>query len=57
MVGHIEKLNPVEGKPLWDVVMRYSEDYRSLQRVYVIKNLMQAEQDTLEANIPEDKEE
>jgi rod shape-determining protein MreC len=57
MVGHIEKLNPVEGKPLWDVVMRYSEDYRSLQRVYVIKNLMQAEQDTIEANIPEDKEE
>ncbi len=57
MVGHIEKLNPVEGKPLWDVVMRYSEDYRSLQRVYVIKNLMQAEQDTLEAAIPVDKEE
>ncbi len=56
-VGHIEKLRPVEGKPLWDVVMRYSEDYRTLQRVYVIKNLMQAEQDSLEAAIPEDKEE
>jgi len=56
-VGRIEKLRPVEGKPLWDVVMRYSEDYRTLQRVYVIKNLMQAEQDSLEAAIPEDKEE
>jgi cell shape-determining protein MreC len=56
-VGHIEKLRPVEGKPLWDVVMRYSEDYRTLQRVYVIKNLMQAEQESLEAAIPEDKEE
>jgi rod shape-determining protein MreC len=56
-VGHIEKLRPVEGKPLWDVVMRYTEDYRTLQRVYVIKNLMQAEQDSLEAAIPEDKEE
>jgi rod shape-determining protein MreC len=56
-VGRIEKLRPVEGKPLWDVVLRYSEDYRTLQRVYVIKNLMQQEQDSLEAVIPEDKQE
>jgi rod shape-determining protein MreC len=57
MVGRIEKLNPVEGKPLWDVVIRFSEDYRALQRVYVIKNLMQEEQHLLESAIPEDKEE
>lgn len=57
VVGKIEKLNPVEGKPLWDVVMRFSEDYRRLQRVYVIKNLLQEEQTTLEQNVPADKEE
>jgi rod shape-determining protein MreC len=57
MVGRIEKLNPVEGKPLWDVKIRFSEDYRALQRVYVIKNLMQEEQHKLESAIPEDKEE
>lgn len=57
MVGRIEKLNPVEGKPLWDVVVRFSEDYRSLQRVYVIKNLMKEEQEKLESAIPVDKEE
>lgn len=57
MVGRIEKLNPVEGKPLWDVVVRYSEDYRSLQRVYVIKNLMREEQQKLESAIPPEKEE
>lgn len=56
-VGKIEKLKPIEGKPLWDVVVRYSEDYRTLQRVYVIKNLMQKEQTELESNIPPDKEE
>jgi rod shape-determining protein MreC len=57
MVGRIGKSKPVEGKPLWDVVIRFSEDYRTLQRVYVIKNLMQEEQEELEADVPEDKEE
>jgi rod shape-determining protein MreC len=57
MVGKIEKLNPVEGKPLWDVVIRFSENYNSLQRVYVIKNLMQEEQEELESTIPPDDEE
>jgi len=56
-VGKVEKLNPVEGKPLWDVVIRFSEDYRTIQRVYVIKNLFQEEQNKLESLIPEDKEE
>ena len=56
-VGRIEKLKPVEGKPLWDVVIRFSEDYRSLQRVYVIKNLLREEQENLESEIPVDKEE
>jgi rod shape-determining protein MreC len=56
-VGHVRRIKPIEGKPLWDVVVRYSEDYRTLQRVYVIKNLMQQEQQDLESLIPEDKEE
>lgn len=56
-VGKVEKLNPVEGEPLWDVVIRFSEDYRTIQRVYVIKNLFQEEQNKLESLIPEDKEE
>jgi rod shape-determining protein MreC len=56
-VGKVVELNSVEGKPLWDVVVRFSEDYRTLQRVYVIKNLMQHEQYTIEATIPPDKEE
>ncbi len=56
-VGYIEELRPVEGKPLWDVVIHYSENYRTLQRVYVIKNLLQEEQGRLEAAIPSDKKE
>lgn len=56
-VGKVEKTAPVEGKPLWDVTVLYSEDYRSLQRVYVIKNLLKTELEDLTQLIPKDKEE
>jgi rod shape-determining protein MreC len=55
-VGHIAKLKPVEGKPLWDVVIKYSEDYRTLQHVYVIRNLLSEEQHQLEVGVPNDEE-
>jgi rod shape-determining protein MreC len=57
MVGRIGNLKAVEGKPLWDVEIRFTEDYRTLQRVYIIKNLLQEEQEELEDAIPEDEEE
>jgi len=56
LVGYIKSLKSVEGKPLWDVTIRFSEDYRSIQNVYVIKNLLKEEQDKLEQTIPVDKE-
>jgi rod shape-determining protein MreC len=55
-VGKIKSLKTVEGKPLWDVEIYYSEDYRKLQNVYVIKNLMLNEQKQLEKKIPSDEE-
>ncbi len=55
MVGKIERLKTIEGKPLWDVTFKYSEDYRKIQNVYVIKNLLREEQEKLEKEIPEDK--
>ena len=57
LVGYVEKLRPVEGKPLWDVVVRFSEDYRRLDRVYVIKNLFIEEQRDLEKKIPNNAKE
>jgi len=54
-VGKVEKLKTVEGKPIWDVVVLFSEDYRTLQRVYVIKNLLIEEQKKIESLIPEEK--
>lgn len=55
-VGKVYNTKPIEGEPLWDVVVLYSEDYRTLQRVYVIKNLMIEEQKALEGRIPPDEE-
>ena len=56
-VGKVERTDVVEGKPLWDVTIKYSENYRQLQRVYVIKNLLQEEQEEIEALIPIEKPE
>lgn len=55
-VGKVRAKSPVEGEPLWDIEVLYSEDYRSVQRVYVIKNLLKTEQEELESGIPEDQE-
>ena len=50
-------INPIEGEPLWDVVVKFSENFRTIQRVYVVKNLMIEEQKNIENQIPEDEEE
>ncbi len=55
-VGKVCDTEPIEGEPLWDVVVLFSEDYRSLQQVYVIKNLLIDEQKALEGQIPPDEE-
>ena len=53
-VGKVEKADVVEGMPLWDVTILFSENYRTVQRVYVIKNLLKEEQDDAESHIPVD---
>ena len=50
-IGKVQKTAPIEGKPLWDVTVLFSEDYRRIQRVFVIKNLLRDEQFNLEAKI------
>ncbi|MBX2949393.1 MAG: rod shape-determining protein MreC [Crocinitomicaceae bacterium] len=57
MVGKVEKLKNVEGEAFWDVSILFSEDYRKLQRVYVVKNLLATEQQKLERLIPRDPKE
>ncbi len=50
-IGKVMKTAPIEGKPLWDVTVLFSEDYRRIQRVFVIKNVLRDEQRKLEGNL------
>ena len=52
LVGYVSSYKQIEGKPLWDITIRFSEDYRKVQNAYVIKNLLKEEQDKLEETIP-----
>lgn len=54
MVGKVETLKNVEGEAFWDVSILFSEDYRKLQRIYVVKNIFADEQAKIESLIPED---
>lgn len=53
-VGKVEKSTVVEGKPLWDVTVLFSENFKTVQRVYVVRNLLKQDQDDVEGHIPPD---
>ena len=57
LVGRVEKMETVEGEAFWNVKVKFSEDYRSLQKVYVVRNLLLEEQRKIEASIPKEKPE
>lgn len=57
LVGKVETLKNVEGEAFWDVSILFSEDYRRLQKVYVVRNVLSEEQQRLEALIPQDPKE
>ena len=56
-VGKVRTRKSMEGKPLWDISVLLAEDFRNIQHVYVVKNLMLEELQQLEEGIPADKEE
>lgn len=55
-IGKVHKVAPIEGKPLWYVEVKLGVNFRAVQKVYVIKNLLKNEQETLESLIPIEKE-
>ncbi len=52
-VGVVDKVSTIEGKPLWDIDFLFGEDFRKIQNVYVIKNLLLEEQENLENQVVE----
>ena len=47
-VGTVKSISSIEGKPLWDITFLFGEDFRKIQNVYIIKNLLLEEQENLE---------
>ena len=47
-IGRVTKVEVVEGKPEWHIYFKFSEDFRKLQNVYVVKDLYLEEQEQLE---------
>ncbi|MGB0932857.1 MAG: rod shape-determining protein MreC [Lishizhenia sp.] len=47
-VGKIVAIQPIEGKPEWDLTVRLSNDLRTTQNVFVIDNVLKTEQETIE---------
>lgn len=52
-IGIVEKLEVIEGKPLWDITVRLNQDMRKLHYVFVIDNILQGELKELEGEIEE----
>lgn len=48
-VGTVNSYDVIEGESLWDITFDFAVDFRSLQNVYIIKNLLLTEQKELEA--------
>jgi len=48
-VGTVYKYEVIEGESLWDITFDFAVDFRSLQNVYGIKNLLLDEQKKIEA--------
>jgi hypothetical protein len=46
----------VEDQALWKIEVLFSEDYRTLQSVYVVNSLLQKELHSLQLEIPEELE-
>lgn len=56
-VGKVYQRKFLEGKPLWEIQLFTAEDFRTIQQVYIVKNLHLEELEKLEQSIPIDLEE
>ncbi len=53
-VGRVFRVSPIEGQAQWNVEILLGTNFRKIQKVYVIKNMLKAEQENLESKIPDD---
>jgi rod shape-determining protein MreC len=56
LIGSVEKIKPIAGEPQWEVIVKFAENFSTLQRVYVVKNLLMKEQKKIENQVPINEE-
>jgi rod shape-determining protein MreC len=56
LIGSVEKIKPIAGEPQWEVIVKFAENFSTLQRVYVVKNLLLKEQKKIENQVPNNEE-
>ena len=52
-IGKVDVLESVEGKPLWDIKIRLSQDMRKVYHVFVIENILGEELERLQGKLDE----
>jgi rod shape-determining protein MreC len=55
-VGKVYKVLPIEGRAQWDVQILLSTNFKKIQNVYVIKNILKNEQSQLESVMLNDQD-
>ncbi|MFM7566486.1 MAG: rod shape-determining protein MreC [Flavobacteriales bacterium] len=53
-VGTVEKIAKMENQPLWNITIRFSEDYRTLHGAYLVKSFIKNELKEIQSEIPKE---
>ena len=53
-IGTVEKIKKMENQPLWNITIRFSEDYRVLQGAYLVKSFINKELAEIQAETPKE---
>lgn len=54
-IGTVEELEPIEGKPMWNITVLLNQDMRKLRYAYAIENINQLELNELEEGKPKNE--
>jgi rod shape-determining protein MreC len=54
VVGRVYRVSSIEGQAQWNVEILLGTNFKKIQKVYVIKNMLKPEQDRLESTIKDD---
>ena len=52
-VGSVKGIRNIEGKPEWEISILFSENYKRVQNVYIVNDLLLEEQLKLEQKLTE----